>query len=381
VTKAGGWQALRAYYPSQYGQDSRSRLFEAAAIRYSWAGGGLIMDKKAFSFLVVGLLLGVLTTTAGFAWYVRERRSPSGDTSARVLKLAHSLDQSHPVHKGMEFMARRLAELSGGAMRIEIFPNEQLGNETEAIEQVQRGAVAMTKTSTASLESFIPQMAVFGVPYIFRDAEHSWKVLEGPLGHELLLVGESHGVRGLCYYDAGSRNFYTIKTPILAPDSLKGLKIRVMKSKTSMDMVQALGAAPTPIPWGELYTALQQGMVDGAENNPPSFVSNRHYEVCKHFSLDEHTIIPDILLVSESVWLSLPPQEQAWLQQAADESRDFQRTLWADETHAARDEMQKQGVAIHEPDRQPFIDKVQALHRSYDGTELGELLRRIKEDY
>jgi tripartite ATP-independent transporter DctP family solute receptor len=336
------------------------------------------MDKRAVSFLVVGMLVGTLLATAGFAWYVRDGRL-SGHSQSRVLKLGHSLDPSHPVHKGMEFMARRLDELSGGSMQIQIFPNEQLGPETEAIEQVQRGALAMTKTSTGPLESFLPEMAVFSVPYIFRDAEHFWKVLEGVIGKELLRIGDSKGVHGLCYYDSGSRNFYTIDRPVLSPDDLRGMKLRVMKSKTSMDMVQALGGAPTPIAFGELYTALQTGIVDGAENNMPSFTSTRHYEVCKHFSLDEHTLIPDILLISQSVWESLSKTQQRWLQQAADESSQFQRKLWTEANEAARAEMVRQGVTIYEPDRQPFIDKVQPMHRSLEGTAVGELVARIKE--
>jgi tripartite ATP-independent transporter DctP family solute receptor len=337
------------------------------------------MDKKAISFLVVGLLFGTLLTTAGFAWFVRDSRL-GGASHTRVLKLAHGLDQSHPVHKGMEVLAQRLAELSGGSMKVEIFPNEQLGNETENIEQVQRGVLAMTKTSAAALESFIPEMAVFSVPYLFQDEAHCWRVLEGPIGEELLLVGKNHGIHGLCYYDAGTRNFYTIKTPIDTPDALKGLKIRVMKSKTSMDMVQALGAAPTPIPWGELYTALQQGMVDGAENNLPSFYSNRHFEVCRHFTRDAHTIIPDILMVSEKVWETLTPQEQEWLQQAADESARYQREIWADETEDSLAKVRELGVTIHDPDRQPFVDKVQAMHHSYDRTDVGKMMARIKEE-
>jgi tripartite ATP-independent transporter DctP family solute receptor len=337
------------------------------------------MDKKSLSFLIVGMLCGTLIATAGFAWYVRDGRLNGTHSQSRVLKLGHSLDVSHPVHKGMEFMASRLAELSGGSMQIQIFPNEQLGNETEAIEQVQRGALAMTKTSTGPLESFLPEMAVFSVPYIFRDAEHFWKVLEGAIGAELLRLGESKGIHGLCYYDSGSRNFYTIGRPVLAPDDLRGMKIRVMKSKTSMDMVQALGGAPTPIAFGELYTALQTGIVDGAENNMPSFTSTRHYEVCKHFSLDEHTLIPDILLISQQVWQSLSVEQQQWLQQAADESSEFQRELWAEASEAAREEMIRQGVTIYEPDRQPFIDKVDVMHRSLEGTSVGDLLARIKE--
>ena len=338
-----------------------------------------MMDRKAISFLLVGLMLGTLLGTAGFAWYVRDGRLSRTSAGTHVLKLAHSLDQTHPVHKGMEFMAKRRAELSGGAMQIQIFPNEQLGNETEAIEQVQRGVLAMTKTSTAPLESFLPEMAIFSVPYIFRDAEHCWKVLDGAIGKELLLIGKSKGMHGLCYYDAGARSFYTVKTPVLSPDDLRGLKIRVMKSKTSMDMVEALGAAPTPIAFGELYSALQQGMVDGAENNLPSFTSTRHYEVCKHYSLDEHSLIPDILLISESVWMSLSPEEQMWLQQAADESSRYQRKLWAEATEEARQLMIESGVMIHEPDRQPFIDKVQPMHRSLEGTPVGDLLARVKE--
>lgn len=337
------------------------------------------MDKKSLSFLVVGMLVGTLLATAGFAWYVRDGRLNATHSHSRVLKLGHSLDQSHPVHKGMEFMAERLAELSGGSMQIQIFPNEQLGNETEAIEQVQRGALAMTKTSTGPLESFLPEMAIFSVPYIFRDAEHFWKVLDGAIGEELLRLGESKGLHGLCYYDSGSRNFYTIGRPVLSPDDLRGMKIRVMKSKTSMDMVQALGGAPTPIAFGELYSALQTGIVDGAENNMPSFTSTRHYEVCKHFSMDEHTLIPDILLISQNIWDSLSPIEQRWLQQAADESNQFQRKLWTKASEAARAEMIRHGVTIYKPDRQPFIDKVQEMHRSLEGTNVGELLARIKE--
>jgi tripartite ATP-independent transporter DctP family solute receptor len=154
----------------------------------------------------------------------------------------------------------------------------------------------MTKTSAAPMEGFVPEMAIFGIPYVFRDNDHCWRVLESEIGRQLLAAGQSVGLHGLCYYDAGSRSFYTIDRPILVPDDLRGLKIRVQQSKTAMDMVEALGGSPTPIPWGELYTALQQRMVDGAENNPPSFHSNRHFEVCKHLSLDEHTIVPDILV-------------------------------------------------------------------------------------
>ena len=189
--------------------------------------------------------------------------------------------------------------------RQDIYPSGQLGAERELIELLQIGSLAMTKVSTAPLESFVPEMKIFGIPYVFRDAEHRWKVLNGSIGKQLLLAGEPFFLRGMCYYDAGSRSFYSMDKPIKSPADLEGLKIRVMKSITAVNMVQALGGSPTPIPWGELYTALQQGVVDGAENNPPSFFFSRHYEVCKYYSLDEHTAVPDILLMSTVIWYRL----------------------------------------------------------------------------
>jgi TRAP-type C4-dicarboxylate transport system substrate-binding protein len=158
-----------------------------------------------------------------------------------------------------------------------------------------------------------------------------------------------------------------------------GLKIRVMKSKTMMDMVDALGGSPTPIPWGELYTALQQKMVDGAENNPPSFYTNRHFEVAKHFTLDEHSRVPDILLISKPIWDGLSPQQQRWVEEAAVESSRFQRKLWEEKTREALEEVQKEGVTIYRPSKEPFSSRVEAMHRSYAGSSVGELLQRIKE--
>ncbi len=296
-----------------------------------------------------------------------------------ILKLAHALDMTHPVHKAMVFMAERLKEKSNGTMRIDIYPSGQLGNERELIELLQIGSLAMTKVSTAPLEAFVPEMQIFGIPYLFRSDEHRWKVLNSDIGKQILLGGEDYFLRGMCYYDAGSRSFYTKDKPILKPDDLNGMKIRVMKSLTSFKMVQSLGGSPTPIPWGELYTALQQGVVDGAENNPPSFYLSKHYEVCKYYSLDEHTAIPDILLMSTVVWNSLSPQKQQWLQEAVDESVIYQRKLWKESEEEALREVQKAGVEVIHPDKKPFIDRVQPMHESYKGTEIYPLIQQIKQ--
>jgi tripartite ATP-independent transporter DctP family solute receptor len=296
-----------------------------------------------------------------------------------VLKLGHSLDTKHPVHKAMVFMAKRLAEKSNGKVRLDIYPSEQLGSEREMIEQVQMGSLDMTKTSTSPLESFIPIMGAFGVPYIFTDSEHHWKVLDGPIGERIKRAGESVGLKGLCFYDAGSRSFYTTDKPTVKPEDLEGMKIRVQESKTAMAMVEALGASPTPIAWGELYTSLQQGVVDGAENNPPSFYRSRHYEVCKHYSLDEHTTVPDIVLISMEVWNKLDVDVQRMVQEAAAESAQHQRELWKEMTAEALEEVEAAGVKIYHPDKEPFREKVKEMHESYKGTEIGDLIEEIKQ--
>ncbi len=341
---------------------------------------------KAVSFFIAGLLVGVLVATLGFSLFVRSWGSDRRTAAAAVtlLKLGHCLDTTHPVHTAMMYMAERVKEKSGGTVLIEIYPNAQLGSETESIQQLQSGALAMTKTSAAPLEGFVEEMAVFGLPYIFRDSRHRWNVLDGPIGTELLLKGERVGLRGLCYYDAGSRSFYTVEHPVLTPDDLRPggtrLKIRVMNSSTAMDMIEALGGAPTPVPWGELYTVLQQNGVDGAENNPPSFLTSKHYEVCKHFSLDEHTSIPDILLISRSVWKKLDGQVKQWLEEAARESSVYQRDLWKKKTEEALKEVQEHGgVTVYRPDKAPFVAKVASMYARYDGSAIGELLARIRE--
>ena len=296
----------------------------------------------------------------------------------RILKLAHVLDTSHPVHKGMAFMAKRVSEISDGKMQVDIYPGGQLGQERDLIELLQIGSLAMTKVSTAPLEGFVPEMKIFGIPYLFRDDAHRWKVFKGSVGQKLLLSGQDFMIRGLCYYDAGSRSFYTKEVPINHPDNLEGLDIRVMKSPTSIEMVRALGGSATPIPFGELYTALQQGVVDGAENNPPSFYLSRHYEVCKYYSLDKHTSVPDILLMSRLVWESLTKQEQTWLMQAVDESVEQQRIYWKESVDESLAAVQEAGVQVLYPDKKPFQDKVVDMYASYRGTPIYDLIQEIQ---
>ena len=298
----------------------------------------------------------------------------------RTIKLAHGLDVNHSVHKAMIKMGEDMAKFSGGKLLLEIYPNQQLGTERECLELLQIGSLDMTKVSAGIMENFAPNMKIFGLPFLFRDREHSFRVLDGPIGRQLLDEGEKYWLKGLGYYDAGSRSFYTKEKSINAPEDLVGLKIRVMESVTAMDMVRSLGGSPTPISWGELYTSLQQGVVDGAENNPPSFYLSRHYEVCKYYSLDEHTVLPDVLIIGTQLWNRLTEEERQWLQEAVDNSVLYQRKLWAVSEAKALEEVQKAGVIITRPDKTLFSNKVDVIYEKYkNNLEMFQLIQQIKE--
>ena len=300
-------------------------------------------------------------------------------SDVKIIKLGHGLDSSHPVHRAMVYMGERLAALSDSTMFIDVYPSQQLGSERELLELLQIGSVGMTKVSSAALEGFVPSFRVFGLPYLFRDEAHRFAVWDGEVGRSILARGQRFGLHGLAYYDAGTRSFYTKNAPVETPSDLQGLKIRVQESPIALEMVRILGGSPTPISWGELYTALQQGIVDGAENNPPSFYLSRHYEVCPYYSLDEHAAVPDVLLVSMVVWKGLNPQQREWLQQAADESAVYQRQLWAESVEEAMTALEAEGVQIIHPPKEPFAEQVQPMYEALrDDQEVYQLIQRIR---
>lgn len=298
----------------------------------------------------------------------------------KSLKLSHSLGLSHPVHKALEYFAERVKEKSDGQLEIEIYPSSQLGSERESLELLQIGSLAMTKVSSAVMENFSPQLKVFGYPYIFRDREHRYQVFDSQLGKDLLAEGEQYWLKGLTYFDAGSRSFYTKDTPVETPEDLQGLKIRVMPSPTAINLVKSLGGSPTPVSWGELYTSLQQGVVDGAENNLPSFYSSKHYEIAKHFSVDEHTSIPDILVISTLVYNELSEQEQKWLQESAAEAAVKQRELWEEAEEEALAAIQEAGVEVNYPEKDLFKEESENLIENLkeEDPELYSLIEQIK---
>lgn len=298
----------------------------------------------------------------------------------KTLKLAHSLSQEHPVHKAMVYFAERVKEKSKGKLQIEIYPSSQLGSERQALELLQIGSLAMTKVSSAVMENFSPKLKVFGYPYLFRNREHRYKVFDSELGKQLLRDGEKYWLHGLTYFDAGSRSFYTKDTPISTPDDLKGLKIRVMPSPTAIKLVKSLGGSPTPVSWGELYTALQQGVVDGAENNLPSFYSSKHYEICKNFSVDQHTSIPDILVISSPIYNKLSAEEKTWINESATEAAQYERKLWEKAEKEALEKIQQAGVKVTYPDKSLFKEKSSTIYESLkkQDTSLYSLIQKIK---
>lgn len=301
------------------------------------------------------------------------------EKSIKILRLGHSLDTQHPVHKAMVIFGEELEKQSQGKLTVNIYPSGQLGGERECLELLQIGSLDITKVSAAVLENFIPEYKVFSVPYMFRDKAHTFSVFDSKIGESLLLKGEKFRLRGLTFYDAGSRSFYMKEAPINSPSDLVGKKIRVQKSNMAVAMVNDLGGSPTPISWGELYTALQQGVVDGAENNPPSFFTSKHYEVCKFYSLDEHTAVPDVLLIGTDTWSRLNEQQREWVKKAVQVSTIAQRKLWSDSEKESIAAVKKAGVQVVYPDKKPFEEQTKGILEMFRGNEeMKTLITSIK---
>lgn len=328
---------------------------------------------------LAGIMTGVLIACILGAFVIRPKAGSKAGGRTIVIKLAHGLDEAHPVHQAMILMKQRLEELTGGKATIDLYSGGVLGGETDCLEQVQKGELAMTKVSTAALEAFIPEMKVFSIPFTFRDENHFWTTLNGDIGKKLLAKGAAQNFQGLCYYDSGDRNFYSTKKPIRTIDDVKGMKIRVMNSRTAMDMINAMGGSPCPITWGELYTALAQGTVDAAENNPPSFDTSRHFEVCKYFTFTAHQRIPDMVIMSTKVWDTLPQDVQAALQKAADESEIFQRKLWKEKTEQSLALAKEKGVELITPELDGFRKACAGIIQHKDYADIVPVYKAIQE--
>ncbi len=319
------------------------------------------------------LILGILLFT-GFV-------SCKKADGTKMLYLGHTLPQTHPVHKGIVEFQKALEEKSNGTLKVKIFPDGQLGSEREVLELLQIGSVAATKVSAATLSNFVPEYHILGIPYLFRDKQHQFDVLEGDIGKSILEKGSKFWLRGLCYYDAGSRSFYTSEKAIRTPEDLEGLKIRVMNNQMAINMVNSMGGSATPLAYGELYTAIQQGVVDGAENNPPSFVSSNHYEISKYYTLDQHSSVPDVLLIGTKYWDQLSDQEKTWVQEAADESAQAQKVFWNESVEECMAIAKKSGVEIIIPEKSLFAEKSKSVLENFikEHPKMAPIVEQIKK--
>lgn len=283
----------------------------------------------------------------------------------RELVLAHALNADHPVHAGMLAFAGEVEARSKGRLRVRVHADGRLGNERELVELLQIGSIDVTKVSAGQLESFAPAFRLFGLPYVFDDSAHFWRFAESDSGRALLGIARDRRIVGLTWYDAGARSFYLsrrVDRAIRSPADLRNLSIRVMPSASAIAMVRTLGAKPVPLPFGELYTALDAGTVDGAENNPPSLYASRQYEVAGSYALNAHTMLPDVLVISAATWSQLSSQEQEWVMAAAEASSAVQRQLWGEQERVAIERMQQAGlVVIADVDQPAFREATETL--------------------
>ena len=302
--------------------------------------------------------------------------APAAEKKVIILKAAEIQPEDYPTTNGLKYMAKLLDERSQGRIKMQVYPGGQLGGEKETIEMTQLGTIAINRVNSAPMVGFVPKMGVFSMPFIFRDSDHLWKVLDGAVGQDMLKELEKSNLVGLAYYDSGARSFYSKTKAINTPEDAKGQKLRVQQSKIFVDLVNALGGSATPMGYGEVYSGLQSGIIDGAENNPPSLWSSKHYEVAKFYSLDEHSMVPEVLFMSKKVFDSLSPEDQKLVKQAAAESVVYQKKLWAEYTEKSLKELEAKGVAIKKIDKAPFQKAVEPMYDKYP--EYKDVIGQIK---
>ena len=298
-----------------------------------------------------------------------------------TLKASDVHPPGYPTVAAVESLGKKLEAATNGRLTVQIFASMQLGGEKEAIEQAQVGALQFARVSVGTIGPVIDDLNVFNLPFLFRNTAHMHKVIDGALGSELLdkvTANEKAGLVGLCWMDAGARSFYNTKHPIKSIADLKGLKVRVIGNPMFVDMANALGANGVAMGYDQVFSALQTGVIDGAENNPPSFVFDNHYQVAKNYTLTEHLIVPEILVFSRKSWDSLSKDDQALIKKFGGEAQAEERVLWAEYEKQAMDKARSGGVQIVETiDKQPFQDAVKPVWDKY-GPRFSELVKRIQ---
>ena len=278
---------------------------------------------------------------------------------ARPLFAADSQPDDYPTTQGLHAIDRLLNERTNGEMRVRVYPGGQMGAEKDTLEIAVFGGLDLTRVNLAPINSIVPETIVLALPFLFRSIAHSRAVFDGEVGRKILDSMMPYGLRGMCYYDSGARSFYNTKRPIYTPADIAGMKIRVQNSDIYVAMMQALGANPTPIPYGEVHQSLIQGVVDGAENNYPSYESSRHFEAAGHYSLTRHVMAPEVLVASRRSWDRMSPEEQTYLQDAATDSVPIMRALWDARVEVSKQRVLDRGVqVIEDVDHAAFSEKM-----------------------
>jgi len=297
-----------------------------------------------------------------------------------VLKASDVHPEGYPTVEAVENLGKKLEAATQGRLSIQMYASMQLGGEKETIEQTQLGAIQMVRCSVGTLGPVVDEINVFNLPFLFRDVPHMNKVVDGPIGQELLdkvTANPSANLVGLCWMDAGARSFYDSKHPIKSIDDLKGLKIRVIGNPIFVDMANALGANGVAMGYDQVFSALQTGVIDGAENNPPSFVFDNHYQAAKFYSLSQHLIVPEMLVYSKRSWDQLKPADQELINKFAREAQADARVLWNKKEADAFDRMKAAGIEVDPiADKKPFQDAVKPVWDKY-GSKYTDMIKRI----
>jgi tripartite ATP-independent transporter DctP family solute receptor len=304
----------------------------------------------------------------------------TGAALAREFRAADTQPENYPTVQALDYMGRLVAERSNGRHTIRVFHSRQLGEEKDTIEQTRVGAIDLNRVNIAPLTSFVPETNVLGLPFLFRSIEHLHNVLDGPIGDRILASFDAYGFVGLTFYDSGARSLYNSRGPVTTPADLKGLRIRVQESDLMMRMIRALGGEPIPLPYGQVMTALVAKLIDGAENNWPSYVTTNHYTVARYYTVTEHTMSPEVLIMSRKIWDTLSPEDQTIIRESARESSRFMRDQWMLWEERSRKQARESGTVITVVDKKPFEAAMAPVYESVlSEPKLRQLVEQIRE--
>jgi tripartite ATP-independent transporter DctP family solute receptor len=304
----------------------------------------------------------------------------SASAFAREFRAADTQSEDYPTVEALRYMGSLVAERSGGRHQLAVFHSRQLGEEKETLEQTRVGAIDLNRTNVALIGTMVPAVNVLAMPFLFRSVEHLQKVLDGPIGTEILGSFESYGFVGLTFYDSGARSIYNSVRPVRTLADVKGLRIRVQQSEQMSEMIRALGAEPVELPYGQVLTGLATKLIDGAENNWPSFVTTDHYKYAGYYSLTEHTMSPEVLVMSQKAWSSLSAEDQKIFREAAQRSSRFMREKWRDLEERSRKKAEAAGATIvTDLDRKPFEAAMAGIYaKAQRDPAIARLIERIR---